>query len=1079
AVDTPDAVREYLRYVAAEPVDAGRGYPVRVEARGEAWAVVDPATGITLAWPIGDEATAEEIAAVYRTAEIPAWALPDLPRGYHLRRVERAWELVREGVEVERYATDDYMAAHRAALTDLGILHADLTGAIRVWSIGLGQRAQAIVADADAGQTLEVSSISSRADAQPQLASVGLTPHALALARVIRTAHAQSYRAVRLEPGLLSADEIAAAVATVRGMVERVDGSTIVLATRGRSAMALDDLMVEVSVGDDGQPALTRVGAPPAGVGAHAYVDAPRAVQRMVVDTGGELSIVSPGEGRLFGLSTLGTRARAQVMGDDDRMLGAARDHADAMLRGHDEEQIARATTVTGWRGDVRVHGGVLPLDRVPSEPADVERDDEYDVHALAVVPVGREQEYQRRALRVATYDPARESLRDAVRRESIRHADLLLSVRYTAQRRKGGMITRGMRAIEEATEEDRLWYDIAVEYLYSRFGRDLEMFVAILAATSQNRRVDQNVTDALKVWDALSKGTPIDRIPGILSPVRKQIARAVVGLRPEGPKISEFNKEAVRTIADKRNLVYSQTQAMLWGVSIRRAAANEGRRFAIYNYPEVFERIPGAQEILRDITPVSRDELYRWLDAVLGDRINEFRGDVARMVEGMVPGTLSSVQQHLDRLAAHRVPAVATSLAERVYGHMMPPTMRRWSGLGALAKYMAGRGERQMTREQALAAVRRALDEVSVTGADIVTRDGIVLPYRVTDDRTVIVRSPLDVPTAMLVTRTAAELGDRVVLPDTDPAVVIAVGESLGTLVAPDTIAVSDTSLPEGMLASYARPEWAVRTPARDLSRSEIMRTRLRPYVVKALTRSQIVDLARGVFPNAAPEIFERHAREMEAFVSRQNEGMYQIAKRWSDLVIWHKRDAALLADVMHMATIHNFDPAEHKPVNRAQRDVLEMWKSLGQEAKEIYIMARDAYRLRGRQLMEALEQRVLKYAGADSEGASAMIAKLRQQFERLYGDGVYFPLARFGTYTLLVKRETGNEFYMFENPADRQRVYESLIKSGVPKDRIYAAKTFRGAARNLGISEGFVAQMLDRLSGRLTKEEIDDIWQ
>ena len=104
----------------------------------------------------------------------------------------------------------------------------------------------------------------------------------------------------------------------------------------------------------------------------------------------------------------------------------------------------------------------------------------------------------------------------------------------------------------------------------------------------------------------------------------------------------------------------------------------------------------------------------------------------------------------------------------------------------------------------------------------------------------------------------------------------------------------------------------------------------------------------------------------------------------------------------------------AKHGGLERA-------YNAMSVEAKTIYQSVRDFNSKQYSRLQQSLEDRIKQTAGADDSTKSALISRIRREFEVGKVDP-YFPLGRFGRHWAVAKDSEGNvlSFSKFENPSD-----------------------------------------------------------
>ena len=214
---------------------------------------------------------------------------------------------------------------------------------------------------------------------------------------------------------------------------------------------------------------------------------------------------------------------------------------------------------------------------------------------------------------------------------------------------------------------------------------------------------------------------------------------------------------------------------------------------------------------------------------------------------------------------------------------------------------------------------------------------------------------------------------------------------------------------------------------------------------------------------------------------------------------VPWIKLDAKMqtkLANVMHLATINQYDPALQKNGN----PLLDgMYKQLDPDAKQIYKNVRDFYQSNYNAYKVLLQQNV-KDSGVEGDEndintpKGRLAATLRNSFENEKIRGPYFPLMRYGDYWLSFGKKDNREFYMFESAGQRdlflkqrmaqlnrkgdKRTFEQMI---VDKD-VDIGNDANGMRKKVINSNEGLKQVLelientDNLGDEATKKEMKD---
>lgn len=245
---------------------------------------------------------------------------------------------------------------------------------------------------------------------------------------------------------------------------------------------------------------------------------------------------------------------------------------------------------------------------------------------------------------------------------------------------------------------------------------------------------------------------------------------------------------------------------------------------------------------------------------------------------------------------------------------------------------------------------------------------------------------------------------------------------------------------------------------------------TDLRPLGLGFLGRRQLVD----VYGDMLPELrtYSDLMARMDADKNEAGAGADQLAQDWAKL-----SDERALAELMHDSTLAQMDPAADYVAsdNRVQYGALRRrFEALTPEAREVYTKARDTYRQHMRDVRSAIKERIER-AGMSSDRKAAMLKRMDDEF---FGHikGVYFPLARFGQYVVVVKDADGKTASVSraETMAEAEAMRGQMV-AAFPKDKgfsvgkVLKAKDF--VAERDTVGRGFMEQ----LYGVLDKQGMD----
>ncbi|QIL80984.1 phosphoribosyltransferase [Diaphorobacter sp. HDW4A] len=243
-----------------------------------------------------------------------------------------------------------------------------------------------------------------------------------------------------------------------------------------------------------------------------------------------------------------------------------------------------------------------------------------------------------------------------------------------------------------------------------------------------------------------------------------------------------------------------------------------------------------------------------------------------------------------------------------------------------------------------------------------------------------------------------------------------------------------------------------------------------LRHLGLQMLGRRQLVD----VYGDMLPELrtYSDLMARMDADKNEAGAGADQLATEWGKL-----KDERALAELMHDSTLAQMDPTrEYQQGDNAVRygDLHRRFNSLSPEAKDIYTRARDTYRKHMRDMRNAIKERIER-AEMSSERRAEMLKRMDNEF---FGHikGVYFPLARFGQYLVVVKDAEGKvsnvsraESMSEADEMRRQMLVNFPAAQGFNVGKVLKSKDFVADRDTVG--RGFMEQ----LYGVLDKQGMD----
>jgi hypothetical protein len=254
-------------------------------------------------------------------------------------------------------------------------------------------------------------------------------------------------------------------------------------------------------------------------------------------------------------------------------------------------------------------------------------------------------------------------------------------------------------------------------------------------------------------------------------------------------------------------------------------------------------------------------------------------------------------------------------------------------------------------------------------------------------------------------------------------------------------------------------------------------------PFGLQFLGRRQIVDIYNKLLPSLKD--YDKEVQLMDAEKSGSAHDADKIAKRWGDLP---QKTADDLADIMHAATLAQYDPDDPKTSNRLltdeqkakAADIRKRWINMPDEAKKIYREARDMYRNQWKSVESAIIERIQRAVVMEKD-RKVLIDDLKLKFETQL-HGVYFPLARFGDYFITVKKpgQEQNVAVVFgESMAEAKRLRDELMAEYGKGDFIVSpvqAKAKFNASQS-GPNKEFIGKLFQTIESQRTNDEISNV--
>lgn len=172
----------------------------------------------------------------------------------------------------------------------------------------------------------------------------------------------------------------------------------------------------------------------------------------------------------------------------------------------------------------------------------------------------------------------------------------------------------------------------------------------------------------------------------------------------------------------------------------------------------------------------------------------------------------------------------------------------------------------------------------------------------------------------------------------------------------------------------------------------------------LSALGRRQLTEIYGKVLPQLNK--YNELAAQMDADKNDAGAEADSIVREWANL-----KDEDQLAGLMHDSTLAKIDPT--KPYVSGDsiskyKQLRDAYNSLSPEAQAMYLKARDAYKKHYAKVHQAIKERILRSELSNQKKAD-LLKQMDNQFLG-YTKGVYFPLARFGKYVVVMRNQNGD---------------------------------------------------------------------
>jgi hypothetical protein len=248
------------------------------------------------------------------------------------------------------------------------------------------------------------------------------------------------------------------------------------------------------------------------------------------------------------------------------------------------------------------------------------------------------------------------------------------------------------------------------------------------------------------------------------------------------------------------------------------------------------------------------------------------------------------------------------------------------------------------------------------------------------------------------------------------------------------------------------------------------------RGMAMQALGRRQIVDLYGEEFGPHLKQ-YDYLVQKMDAEKNENGAAADQLAQDWSNL-----KDERALAELMHDATLAQIDPAkpqEEGALTLQYKALERRFKDLSPEAQKAFRDARDMYKDHYRAVQQAIKERIERSEMSEGQKRRMMADLDDKLFKEL--KGVYFPLARFGQYVIVVKDANGEvkNVTRAETVKEAEAVRKELQKAFPAHMGNTVGKVLKQAEFNAGrdaVGKGFMADLMGALDEKGVDDELRD---
>ncbi|WP_228129358.1 PLxRFG domain-containing protein [Acinetobacter modestus] len=225
----------------------------------------------------------------------------------------------------------------------------------------------------------------------------------------------------------------------------------------------------------------------------------------------------------------------------------------------------------------------------------------------------------------------------------------------------------------------------------------------------------------------------------------------------------------------------------------------------------------------------------------------------------------------------------------------------------------------------------------------------------------------------------------------------------------------------------------------------------------LSSLGRRQLTEIYSKILPQLNK--YNELAAQMDADKNDAGAEADSIVREWANL-----KDENQLAELMHDATLAKIDPS--KPYVSGDsiskyKQLRDDYNSLSPEAQAMYLKARDAYKKHYAKVHQAIKERILRSELTNHKKAD-LLKQMDNQFFG-YTKGVYFPLARFGKYVVVMRNQNGDVECVSraETMGEAQALRSELMQKypNFKVDRVILDKEFNASRDAVG--RGFMTSL------------------